>query len=184
MSQDIPADALQLDWQATEALCVTLADEIAASGQRFDVLLKLQRGGSFPGDILARRLNVTADKVLSAGITSYEHGVTQGNDKFREGQFPTGTDISGKRVLIVDEVCDSGRTLKHVVAKIKALGAESVAVAVLHYKPTKSVTELVPDFYVAETDQWIVYPWEPHEAFGVANDTPQASAATPVELTA
>ncbi len=53
-------------------------------------------------------------------------------------------------VLVVDDICDSGKTLQHLEYKT----------AVLHYKPHTSIIE--PTFYACkfESDDWIVYPWE------------------------
>ena len=62
-----------------------------------------------------------------------------------------------KKMLLVDEVADTGDTLKHAVEHVKELGVEEVRSAVLHYKPTSIVK---PDYYMVETTSWTVYPWE------------------------
>ena len=63
--------------------------------------------------------------------------------------------LGGKRVLLVDDVSDSGRTLAKVVAIIRDEGAD-VRTATLY---TKSHTVLEPDFDYRRTDDWIVFPW-------------------------
>jgi hypothetical protein len=65
--------------------------------------------------------------------------------------------MKGKKVLLIDEVADSGDTLKHAIEHVENLGVEEVRSAVLHYKPTSIV---VPDYYMVETTSWTVYPWE------------------------
>lgn len=159
----IPAGALQLGWGDIETLSVKLADAVAASGRTFGRLVVLPRGGLAPGNILARRLNMSADQVLSAVITSYETGAFESSGEFRVGQFPGIEEVKGLRLLVVDEVCDTGRTLAEAVRRLQELGAAEVVSAVLHYKPGRSTTGYVPDFYVDKTDEWIVYPWEWHE---------------------
>jgi hypoxanthine phosphoribosyltransferase len=62
-----------------------------------------------------------------------------------------------KRMLLVDEVADTGDTLLHAINHVKELGVKEVRSAVLHYKPTSVVK---PDFFMVETTSWIVYPWE------------------------
>ena len=63
--------------------------------------------------------------------------------------------LGGKRVLLVDDVSDSGRTLAKVVALIRDEGAD-VRTATLY---TKSHTVLEPDYDHRRTDDWIVFPW-------------------------
>ena len=62
--------------------------------------------------------------------------------------IPYGTDYGN--VLVVDDICDSGKTLQQLEHKT----------AVLHYKPHTSIIE--PTFYACKfkSDDWIVYPWE------------------------
>ena len=63
--------------------------------------------------------------------------------------------LGGKRVLLVDDVSDSGRTLAKVLGLLTDEGAE-VRTATLY---TKSHTVLAPDFDYRRTDDWIVFPW-------------------------
>ncbi len=68
------------------------------------------------------------------------------------------------RVLIVDDVFDTGNTIKAVVDEIglRARGntPEDIRVAVPWYKPTRNMTDLVPDYYIKETAEWLVFPHE------------------------
>ena len=80
---------------------------------------------------------------------------------------PLTLNIKDKTVLVVDDVADSGRTLQLAVELIKLYGPKEVRTAALYIKP-KSI--IIPDFYAAETDLWIVFPWEPAEVLrDVAN---------------
>lgn len=63
--------------------------------------------------------------------------------------------IAGQRILVVDDVADSGRTLGLVIKLLRGFGAE-VRSAVLYSKPR---TIVAPDFVWKSTDQWIVFPW-------------------------
>jgi hypothetical protein len=65
------------------------------------------------------------------------------------------TALDAKRVLLVDDVSDSGRTLAMVVKLIEASGAE-VRTACLYTKPR---TVLEPDFFWRRTARWITFPW-------------------------
>jgi len=68
------------------------------------------------------------------------------------------------RVLIIDDVFDTGNTIKAVLAEIakRARGntPQEMRVAVPWFKPTRNQTDMVPDFYLRETDEWLVFPHE------------------------
>jgi len=68
------------------------------------------------------------------------------------------------RVLIVDDVFDTGNTVKAVIEELskRARGntPKDMRVAVPWYKPTRNQTNLVPDYYVKETAEWLVFPHE------------------------
>jgi len=67
-------------------------------------------------------------------------------------------------LLIVDDVFDSGRSIdaiiKHLHEKCRRNTPETIKIATVFYKPTRNVTDLVPDFYCHETDDWLVFPHE------------------------
>jgi hypoxanthine phosphoribosyltransferase len=68
------------------------------------------------------------------------------------------------RVLIVDDVFDTGNTIKAVIEEIRRLARgntpDEIRVAVPWYKPSRNETDLVPDFYLRETAEWLVFPHE------------------------
>ncbi len=68
------------------------------------------------------------------------------------------------RVLIVDDVFDTGHTIKAVIDELtkRARGntPEDIRVAVPWYKPTRNETDLVPDYCIRETAEWLVFPHE------------------------
>ncbi len=68
------------------------------------------------------------------------------------------------RVLIVDDVFDTGNTIKAVVDEIRRRARgntpDEIKVAVPWFKPTRNETDMVPDFYLRETSEWLVFPHE------------------------
>lgn len=127
-------------------------------GQSFDHLLLISRGGLVPGGYLAKR--VPFYDILVASIMWYE-----GERKLEQPvvlQFPPETLLHGKRILIVDDVWDTGGTLALVSHMCRRAGA-IVSVATLHFKPEQSKHDGKPDFFAEKTDDWIVYPWELRE---------------------
>lgn len=158
----IPEDALRESWDSAFEKTVKLSKMIQDSGQKFDKIVVIPRGSYYPVNIIGRELGFKSVDYLHASIGSYEDGETQAGE-FKLGQMPTDEEVRGKRLLIIDEVCDKGRTLDFLTRHLKEQGAKDVRTAVLHNKPNQSETGFVPDWYVEETDQWIVYPWELHE---------------------
>jgi hypoxanthine phosphoribosyltransferase len=169
---DIPADALWETWESIYDKTMQLADRIEkhcqASGEQFDAILVVPRGSYYPVNIVARELGFGATDLLHACLTSYvSNGIERNKDGFKFGQMPTKEQVSGKDILIIEEVCDKGFTLNYLTEWLKEQGAGLVRTGVLHYKPGQSETGFKPDWYIGETDEWIVYPWEPHEAKGM-----------------
>lgn len=168
---DIPADALHETWDSIHDKTMQLARQIEThceqTGERFDVILVVPRGSYYPVNIVARELGFGATDLLHACISTYVPNGTTRQVEFKLGQMPTREQLVGKNILIIEEVCDTGHTLQYLHQFLQEQGAGLVRVGVLHYKPLRSETQYVPDWHVAETDKWIVYPWEPHEANGV-----------------
>lgn len=67
--------------------------------------------------------------------------------------------VRGSRVLLVDDVLDTGNTARAVLGRLAPLGAD-VRLATVYWKPSQSQTDIRPDFYVRQTDDWIVFPHE------------------------
>lgn len=67
-------------------------------------------------------------------------------------------------LLIVDDVFDSGRSIEAIIKELKKTcrrnTPEVIKVATVFYKPERNVTQITPDFYVSETDDWLVFPHE------------------------
>jgi hypoxanthine phosphoribosyltransferase len=134
-----------------------LCECIKESNFKPDIILGISRGGLILTRIIADMLGVEDIKIIGAksyfSIGKKEEDVVLYNlDDVK---------LTSQKVLIVDDVADSGKTLEVIanyVEKDLNVGCGNYKVATLHYKPNTSVYE--PDFYVVETKQWVVYPWE------------------------
>lgn len=87
------------------------------------------------------------------------------------------------RLLIIDDVFDSGRSVEAIIEKLQKRCRRNtpseIRVATLYYKPSKNKTNRVPDFYLHETDQWLVFP---HELRGCSLEEMQAKKPLPARL--
>lgn len=143
-----------VSWDDLDRLVGVLADRLA--GRPFDVLLAITRGGMVPAGMLAYRLKLR--DILVAAVEYYDDSGQPGpHPTFF--QFPADPLLRGKRVLVVDEVWDSGTTIAAVSERVRQAGGEPTT-AVLHYKPARSVVGGAPDVHAVETDRWVVYPFK------------------------
>jgi uncharacterized protein len=75
------------------------------------------------------------------------------------------------RLLLIDDVFDSGRSLEAVIAELRKRCRrnlpEHIRIATVYYKPSRNRSSLSPDYYVRATDQWLVFP---HELQGLTRE--------------
>ncbi len=87
------------------------------------------------------------------------------------------------RLLIVDDVFDSGRSIQAFKRELKARCRRNtpgtIRTATVFYKPSRNVTEEVPDFFVEETEDWLVFP---HELVGLSEEEIRAHKANAEEI--
>ena len=140
-------------WDALADMVAELANQVRGE---YDVMLAITRGGLVPAGMLAYRLGIR--NILVAAVEFYD-------DEGRPGpkptflQFPADPLLRGQRVLVVDEVWDSGTTIHAVSQRVRQAGGEPTT-AVLHYKPARSQVPGMPDHHVVTTDRWVVYPFK------------------------
>jgi hypoxanthine phosphoribosyltransferase len=149
-------DFLIPSWDEIYAMCIELADQIKTSGFKPDLIVAVARGGWVPGRIMSDLLGNSS--VASMRVEFYKD-VAETNKKPIISQGVSAP-VAGKNILVVDDVADTGESLKTVKEYLTNLRVNEIKIATLHYKP-KSV--LKPDFFVGKTDAWIVYPHERHE---------------------
>ena len=131
----------------------------------FEAMVMITRGGIIPGGLLAEALNITS--LLTAAV---DFPAEVKMEKEREGskllawpkfiQFPESTLLAGQRVIVIDDVWGSGRTITAVKNRISGAGGIPHT-CVLHFNPYRNLFGSArPDYFAAITDTHIVYPWE------------------------
>lgn len=135
-----------------------------------DYIVAISGGGLIPSRILRTFVKVP---ILVIGVSLYdEHDKPQ--QQIRKTQwFDNPSQIKGKKILIVDEVDDTRKTLEYVVKELQTLEPEDLAIYVLHNKDKPKVGSVSVKYVAAETvpDYWIVYPWDNDQFIG----TPKTS---------
>ncbi|PZU47823.1 MAG: phosphoribosyltransferase [Microbacterium sp.] len=142
-----------LTWQGFGDATRELSRAIVADGFVPEVVVAIARGGLLPAGAVAYGLGVK-----SCGALNVEFYTGIGTVLDAPALLPPDLDMGylpGKRVLLVDDVADSGRTLKLAVEMLKDAGAD-VRSACIYTKPG---TVASPDYSWRETDRWIDFPW-------------------------
>jgi len=144
-------------WDEIYECLLDLADKIRGGGFKPDVIVGVSRGGWPPARVMSDLLgnpeiaNVRAEFYEGVAETKGEPVITQ----------PVSVSVEGKRVLVMDDVADTGKSLRLVKSHLRERGAAEVRIATVYYKPWSVV---VPDYYMRETRSWIIFPWERKEA--------------------
>ena len=118
-----------------------------------DVIIGISRGGLPVARFLSDLLEVK--EITTIGVGFYK-GINETEKKPSLTQ-KLNYDIKEKKVLLVDDVSDSGKSMKFTLKYLSNFQASSIKTATIHYKP-HSIYK--PDYYIVETSDWIVYPWE------------------------
>ncbi|WP_375384801.1 phosphoribosyltransferase [uncultured Microbacterium sp.] len=142
-----------LTWDAFGAATRDIARTIVADGFEPEVVVAIARGGLLPGGAIAYALGAK-----NCGALNVEFYTGVGEVLDAPEILPPALDITyleGRRVLLVDDVADSGRTLALAVALLRDAGAE-VRSATVYTKPGSVA---MPDYSWRETALWIDFPW-------------------------
>jgi len=143
-------------WEQIYEMLLNVASKIRRGSFKPDVIVGVSRGGWTPARIMSDLLenpemaNVKAEFYMGICETKGEPVITQ----------PVSVSVRSKKVLVVDDVADTGKSLRLVKAHLMEQGATEVKIATIYYKPWSIV---VPDYYEKESSHWIIFPWERKE---------------------
>jgi len=140
-----------------------LAAAVRNAGWKPDILIALWRGGAPVGVAVHEYLKVSGWTLghLPLKCESYT-GIckNEGEVVFTHADIVFGMLRKGDRVLVVDDVFDTGKTAAAVKARLDAIGAE-MRMACVYWKPEKNRTDLKPDYFAKDVGcEWIVFPHE------------------------
>jgi hypothetical protein len=131
----------------------------------FDAMIMVTHGGIIPGGMISEALRL--DTILTAAVDFPNE--LQMEDERKQGrllawpkfvQFPDNSLLSGKRVIVCDDVWGSGRTITAVRNRVVSAGGRPYT-CVLHFNPYRNLFgNIRPDYFAAITDAHIIYPWE------------------------
>ena len=165
-----------ISWDYARELSEIVAEKIKKSGFKPDIIIAIIRGGLVPAMNLSDLLGIKdllAIKVEHWGITATKSGKA-------ELKVPLQTGIEGKSVLLVDDLTDTGESIKVSLNHLRELNPAEIKTATLLHK---SQSEFKPDFYAGDRKEWkwIILPWNLNEDFTnltgrILRKNPQMSA--------
>lgn len=143
-------------WEGMYESLLELARKIRNARFKPDIVVGVARGGWPVARVMSDLLenpevaNVKAEFYLGVAETKKEPIITQ----------PVSASVRSKKVLVVDDVADTGKSLALVKEHLMEQGATVVKIATIYYKPWSI---LKPDWFERQTERWIVFPWERKE---------------------
>jgi hypoxanthine phosphoribosyltransferase len=166
-----------ISWNTVYRLAERLSLAILESGYRPEVIVAVARGGYVPARILCDFLDLYT--LTSIRVVHYASGAR----KRPEARVTDSicTDIGNRRILIVDDVSDTGDTYEAAIAHLEDFGPAEIRTAVLLHKTT---ARYQPDFIGRKVVKWrwMIYPWAVMEDLGgfVANMSPRPGNAADI----
>jgi hypoxanthine phosphoribosyltransferase len=142
-------------WNQIYTMLLSQMEKIRQSGFKLDVIAGVTRGGLVPARILADLLEIT--DIVTVGVEFYV-GVaeTRGEPVLIQR---VSADVEGKKALLVDDVADTGKSLRFARGHRQQAAAEIRIATVC----SKLISEIKPDYYKKETCRWVVFPWDAKE---------------------
>ena len=149
----MPISFVAPSWDQVYDMLIELAKRVKDSGFRPDLIVGVCRGGWAPARVMsdllenANTASIRIEFYLAPGVTARKPVISQA----------IMVPVKGANVLVVDDVSDTGESLKVAVEHLDVCGARAIKTATLYYKP-QSIFK--PDFFMVQTEQWIIFPWE------------------------
>lgn len=147
-------------WKHLNELAFDISRQMIELDQSFDRIVTLAKGGWPMTRSLVDFLGVT--EVASIGVKFYS-GINKRLPKPEIYQDLPVT-VKGERILLFDDVVDSGKSLMFVTKYLQAKRVGQITTAALFYKPH---SKMKPDYYGARTSDWIIFPYDVAEGINV-----------------
>lgn len=142
-----------MSWEHFYRLAKEVANKIKSSGYVPDMIIGLARGGWCLARVLCDFIGVK--DLVSLKVEHW--GITATPDGKAKLKYPFNIDLTGKKVLVVDDITDTGESMRISVDYVKTLNPSEVRTAALrHIEGSK----FKPDYYAEKiTWRWVIFPW-------------------------
>jgi len=140
-------------WNQIYKMLLNQSEKIQKNHYQPNTIIGIAKGGTIPTRILSDLLKNPPTTTIT--ITSYTT-IAQTNTQPTLKQ-PLNTPINNQNILLVDDISDTGQTLKIAKQHLTEKGAKTIKTATLY---TKTTTQTQPDYTEKTTNNWIIFPWE------------------------
>lgn len=142
-----------MDWELFYSLSKEVSRKIIESGYKPDFIVGLARGGWVLSRVLCDFLGIK--DLVSLKVEHW--GVTATPDGKARLKYPFSIDLSGRQVLVVDDITDTGESMHLALEYVMTLNPSDVRTATLrHIEGSK----FIPDYYGDEISwRWVIFPW-------------------------
>jgi hypoxanthine phosphoribosyltransferase len=143
-----------ISWDHFYELARKLSRALYTASFQPETVVAISRGGCMPARVICDYLDVFDLDFIK--IEHY-HGVCKENTAIL--RYPLSANISGKRVLLIDDVSDTGESFDLAIKHLRENGEPAeLKTAALHHK---TVSGYIPDYYaeIVHEWRWIIYPW-------------------------
>ncbi|MGC9180475.1 MAG: phosphoribosyltransferase [Vulcanisaeta sp.] len=153
------ADYHRYKWEDIERGVLKLVQDILKSDFQPDAIIGISKGGVIIASLISDMLGIPTDLMQ---LSHWNFSRVKNNVIIK---YRPSIDVRNLRVLLIDDVSDTGLTLNEAREELMKVGAREVKTAVLDYKVLSS--KYVPDYYAYKWITWvyIIYPWENFETF-------------------
>ena len=143
-------------WNQIYEMLLCQAQKIKTQNYKPDLIIAIARGGVVPARILSDLLETPNLSFIQ--IEFY----TNINQTLKEPTLKQTltTNVTCKKTLLIDDIADTGKSLKLAKTHLQQQGAIEIKTATLYQKPQSITT---PDFYEKQTINWVVFPWDTKE---------------------
>ena len=150
----------------------TLARKIWDDGYFPNFLIGVWRGGTPPGIVIHEFFAYKGINLYHTAIKtqSYTGIMSSGPVEVKGLEHVVDIINSEDRMLIVDDVFDTGKTMVEILDAIKTKARKNtpeIRIATVFYKPSRNQPDITPDYYACEDDDWLVFP---HELEGLTKE--------------
>ncbi len=142
---------IDMGWEMFGELCRALALKVSRSGYQPELVVGIAKAGVIPGAVVA--------SMLRCDFFSMKISRRAGMEKVRDKPkilSAAPRQVAGRRVLIVDEICTTGETLRMALAAVRNVNPTEVRTAVSFIR----LGGYQPDYFALQTDDTIVFPWD------------------------
>ncbi|MBU1855012.1 MAG: hypoxanthine phosphoribosyltransferase [Nanoarchaeota archaeon] len=151
-----------------------LARKIKDSGFKPSFIVAIWRGGTPVGIVVHEYLKYYGIETNHIAIKTSRYegiGKARRNVKVHGLDYIVDCANADDKLLLVDDVFDEGYSIDAVLKELKKRMGKNlpreIKVAIIYYKPKNNKTNIKPDFYIHETNEWIIFP---HEVCGLSKE--------------